>query len=218
MSRATDRDFEVFGVDLKNKASVALSNTMKKTLGNLDREIAETVKAIFWFPGDPSKLAKKTFEVKGARISKAVLSYRFEAVSLSKYPMRQIRITTGNRRLRVVRGAGAGGKFSSSLTSVQQTVTLFKIRKSEGWRVSMGRVGYRYKGFLHTGTKGQFSSSVFERSQKETWSGGKRLPIHRLYGTSLVRLLQSHEIKALLESTKVFNKFEKDYFQAFSGR
>jgi hypothetical protein len=82
----------------------------------------------------------------------------------------------------------------------------------------MGRAGYRYKGFLHTGSKGRFSSSVFERSQRATWSGGQRLPIHKLYGASLVKLLQSHEIQNLLENTKVFNKFEKDYFQALSQR
>lgn len=218
MSRATDRDFEAFGSQFKDFLSVALSNTMKKAIGDLDREIAETIKKTFWYPGDPSKLAVRSFTTKGAKFSSAGLSYRFEAVSLSKYPMRQIRITTGGGRLKVTRVSGGGGKFTKTQASQTATMTQFKLRKSDGWRTVQGRAGFKYKGFLHTGRKGAFSSSVFERQQKATWSGGQRLPIHKLYGASLVRLLHSHEIQALLKETKVFDKFEKDFYKSLSVR
>lgn len=218
MSRATKRDFEAFGAAFKSHLSVALSNSMKKAIGDLDREIAETVRKVFWFPGDPSKLAVRRFETKGARFASASLTYRFEAVSLSKYPMKQIRITVGGGRLKVTRGGGQGGGagFISRPTPISQTVTMFKLRKSDGWRTVMGRIRYRHKGFLHTGTKGRFASAVFERSQKATWSGGVRQPIHKLYGASLVRLLHSHELQALLKESRVFEKFQNDFYKSLT--
>jgi hypothetical protein len=222
MSRATDRDFEAFGSQFKAFLSVALSNTLKHTIGDLDREIAETIKKTFWYPGNPSKLAVRSFTIKGAKFSSAGLSYKFEAVSLSKYPMKQVRITVGNNRIRVSRGGGfsAGNKFTTSQTPQTATMTQFKLRKSDGWRTVQGRTGFKYKGFLHTGRKGKgaFSSAVFERQQKATWSGSQRLPIHKLYGASLVHLLHSHEIQALLKETKVFDKFQKDFYKSLSVR
>lgn len=220
MSRATDRDFEAFGVSFNDFMSVALSNSLKKAIGDLDREIAETVRKVFWYPGDPSKLATRKFQTKGAKFASASLTYRFEAVSLSKYPMKQIRITVGNKRLKVTRGGGQGGGkgFISRPTSITQTVTQFKLRKSDGWRTVQGRIGYKHKGFLHTGQKGRFTSAVFERSQKATWSGGVRQPIHRLYGASLVRLLHSHELQDVLKESRVFEKFEKDFYKSLSLR
>lgn len=220
MSRATDRDFEAFGSQFKDFLSVALSNTLKHSIAELDREIAETIKKTFWYPGDPSKLAVRSFTTKGAKFSSAGLSYRFEAVSLSKYPMKQVRITVGNNRLKVTRVKGGGGEFTRTQTPQTATMTQFKLRKSDGWRTVQGRTGFKYKGFLHTGRrgKGAFSSAVFERQQKATWSGGQRLPIHKLYGASLVRLLHSHEIQALLKETKVFDKFQKAFYKSLSMR
>lgn len=220
MSRATDRDFEAFGSQFKDFLSVALSNTMKHTIGDLDREIAETIKKTFWYPGDPSKLAVRSFTTKGAKFSSAGLSYKFEAVSLSKYPMKQVRITVGNNRLKVTRVSGGSGKFTKTQTPQTATMTQFKLRKSDGWRTVQGRTGFKYKGFLHTGRKGKgaFSSAVFERQQKATWAGSQRLPIHKLYGASLVRLLHSHEIQDLLKETKVFDKFQKDFYKSLSVR
>ena len=225
MARATDRDFEVFGSEFKDFLSVALSNTMKRNIGELDREIAATIKKTFWYPGDPSKLATRHFTIKGAKFSSASLSYRFEAVSLSKYPMRQIRLTFGNSRLKVTRGGGTApaNKFTRTPTPISQTTTQFKLRKSDDWITVLGRdVGAepRPKGFLHTGRKGAgaFSSMVFQRNQRATWENGKRLPIHKLYGASLVRLLRSHEIQDLLKETKVFDKFQKDFYKSLSLR
>lgn len=223
MSRAIDRDFEAFGSQFKDFLSVALSNTLKHTIGDLDREIAKTIKETFWYPGDPSKLAVRSFTTKGAKFSSAGLSYKFEAVSLSKYPMRQIRITVGNSRLKVTRVKGGGGKFTKTQTPQTATITQFKLRKSDDWITVLGRdVGAepRPKGFLHTGRKGAgaFSSMVFQRNQRATWENGKRLPIHKLYGASLVRLLRSHEIQALLKETKVFDKFQKDFYKSLSVR
>jgi hypothetical protein len=222
MSRATDRDFEAFGSQFKDFLSVALSNTMKHTIGDLDREIAKTIKETFWYPGDPSKLAVKSFTTKGAKFSSAGLSYRFEAVSLSKYPMKQVRITVGNSRLKVTRVNGGGGKFTKTQTPQTATMTQFKLRKSDGWRTVEGRTGFKNKGFLHTGRrgKGAFSSAVFERvnASKRKGGAGGRYPIHKLYGASLVRLLHSHEIQALLKETKVFDKFQKDFYKSLSAR
>lgn len=222
MSRATDRDFEAFGVKLKDFVSVALSNSFKRTVHDLDREIAAKVKEVFYFPGDPSKLAVKNFTLKGAKVSEASLSYKFQAVSLSKYPMNQVRITVGNARLRVSRGGGAspGNKFTSRGTPQYLTVTQFKTRKTDRWRTVQGRMGYKNKGFLHTGRKGAFSSKVFERDNASIRKGGsgKRYPIHSLYGASLVRLLRSHEIQGLLKDSKVLDKMQKDFYKSLSER
>jgi hypothetical protein len=218
MKRATDRDFEMFGVDFKNLQSVALSKTVSKSIADLEREIEKTVGKVFWYPGNPSRLARREFTGKGAKTFSAKLTYRFEAVSLSKYPMKQIRITVGRKRLLVTRGGGAGSKFKSTPTDEQATVTQFKLRKSDGWRTVQGRTGYKFKGFLHTGTKGRFSSAVFERSQQATWQGKQRLPIHKLYGASLTWILQTPEIQSLLTSTKIFDKFEKDLFKSLTLR
>lgn len=215
MSRAADKAFEVFGADLKDFMSAALSNSLKYAIGDLDREIVSTVKKVFWYPGDPSRLTQKRFSTKGVKFSSASLSYRFEAVSLSKYPMKQVRVTKGGRRLKVTRFSGRG-RFTEALTPQVATMTQFKLRKSEGWQTVQGRRGYKYKGFLHTGKRGGFSSAVFERSQQATWSGGMRLPIHKLYGASLVRLLRSHELQTLFQETKVFSTFEKRYRQAMA--
>ena len=166
----------------------------------------------------------KSFTTKGAKFSSAGLSYKFEAVSLSKYPMKQIRITIGNSRIRVSRGGGfsPGNKFTTSPTPQTATMTQFKLRKSDGWRTVRGRLGYttvsksgeirQNLGFLHTGRAGIFSSMVFQRKAR------KRYPIHKLYGASLVRLLHSHEIQALLKETKVFDKFQKDFYKSLSAR
>ena len=223
MSRATDRDFEAFGVKLKDFVSVALSNSFKRTVHDLDREIAAKVKEVFYFPGDPSKLAVKHFTLKGAKISEASLSYKFQAVSLSKYPMKQVRISTGNSRIMVTRGAGAGNKFKTRGTPTYETYTQFKLRKSDPWRTVRGRLGYNTTsvktgetrqnlGFLHTGQAGKFSSKVFQRKE------AGRYPIHSLFGASLVRLLRSHEIQALLKDSLVLDKMQKDFSKSLSER
>jgi hypothetical protein len=222
MSRATDRDFEAFGSEFKDFLSVALSNSLKRIVHDLDKEIAISVKKAFWFPGDPSRLAVKAFSTKGAKVSSANLTYRFEAVSLSKYPMKQIRVTTGNSRIKVSRGGGLskGNKFTIAPTPISEVVTQFKFRKSDPWRTVEGRVGFKNKGFLHTGRKGSFSSAVFERVHASIKKGGRggRYPIHRLYGASLVYILRTKELKTLFEETKIFDKFEKAYIKSISQR
>ena len=86
-----------------------------------------------------------------------------------------------------------------------------------------GRLGYM--GWLHTGRKkgetgyygqeGQFSSQIFERSQKPTWHGGQRLPIHRLFGPAIVDMISTSDFQVFLSSSKnwasILNTLDRNY-------
>ena len=230
MSKATDRQFEVFGSEFQDLLSVALSNSLKRVITTLDKEIQAEVKRSFFFPGDSSKLSKIEFTGKGKKIQSASLIYKYKRVSLSSYPMKQVRVTTGGRKLLVSRGQSGRGKgFTKTITKPETAVvTMFKLRRSDPWRVVQGRIGYRFGGFLHTGRKkgssgfnGQtntFTPKVFERSQKQTWNGSQRAPIHALWGASFVALMQSREVQDLLRTTGMFNKIETELEKSLSRR
>jgi hypothetical protein len=74
------------------------------------------------------------------------------------------------------------------------------IRKNKGWMLVHGKQDFM--GWLHTGTKGKFASKIFERNQQATWHGNKRLPVHALWGPSLVQLLHSPEVQKTLYNSK----------------
>jgi hypothetical protein len=179
----------------------ALSKALQTGLTELQKEIKGTVLSTFYFPGDPDRLTTRWFARKGNGILSAELSYKFEAVSLSRYPVNQFRITVGKKILHVRRGgSAAGNRFSRQVVDVTATMTEVMIRKGKGWQLVHGKQGF--KGWLHTGTKGKFASKIFERNQKATWKGNQRLPVHALWGPSLVQLLRSPEVQKTINDSK----------------
>jgi hypothetical protein len=187
----------------------ALSKALQTGLTELQKEIKGTVLSTFYFPGNPDRLTTRWFARKGNGILSAELSYKFEAVSLSRYPVNQFRVTVGKKILRVRRGGGAAGnRFSRQVVDVTATMTEVMIRKGKGWQLVKGKAGPDnkgrpgYMGWLHTGTKGKFASKIFERNQQETWRDNQRLPVHALWGPSLVQLLRSPEVQKTINDSK----------------
>ena len=237
MSKAADyknakalKDLNVHLHNFVKELSSASSRAAERTVKRLDERIQAAVKENFWYPGGVQRLVKITTVKKGDSVTSTSLGYKFAPVSLSRYPMRQVRVTTGKRKLSVRKGGGAadspGNKFSRSITGDDAViVTEYKLRKKGGgWIRVEGRKNYKFGGFLHTGRKrgevgtlGQtnsFYSKVFERSQKQTWDGKTRAPIHALYGASFVALIRSSKVSWLYKDKNIFDSFAEDLFSA----
>jgi len=186
----------------------ALSTALQTAVKELQAEVKKTVLATFYYPGDPDRLTTRWFKRQGNGILSAELSYKYEAVSLSKYPTNQHRITVGKQILHVARGGPAkGNKFSRQIVAREAIKTEVMVRKAGGWKVVEGKLGF--KGWLHTGTKGKFASKIFERNQRATWKGNQRLPVHALWGPSLVQLLHSPEVKKTLANSKSLQRISE---------
>jgi len=196
----------------------ALATTLQTTVKDLQEEIKKSVQNNFYFPGNPDRLTSRWFGRKGKGILSAELSYKFEAVPLSRYPMNQYRITIGSKILHVRRGAGkAANKFTRTIVPKTATVSMVKVRRNSEWKVINGKLGYM--GWLHTGRRsgelgynGQvntFSAKVFERNQQETWRDNVRQPIHQLFGPSLTQILQTKELQDTINNSVALSKIEQ---------
>ena len=235
MSKAADyknakalKDLQVSLHTFSESLSSASSRAAEQTVKRLDERIRAAVQENFWFPGGARRLAKIDFTYKDGKVVSTSLGYKFAPVSLSRYPMRQVRVTTGKRKLSVRKGGGSadspGNRFSRSIISNESVVvTEYKLRKKGGgWIRVEGRKGYKFGGFLHTGRKrgelgtlGQtnsFYSKVFERSQRQTWNGSERAPIHALYGASFVALVRSSKVSWLYKEKEIFKDFGAQFF------
>lgn len=231
MSKAIDKQFEVFNLEVSKNLSVASSRALNKLRTEVVEETAREIKKHFFYPGDPNTLLHKTSEQRGVRFSKMTLSWLYKSIPLSQYPVRQIRITTGNRKLYTFRHSV--GAFKSKIVSEEFVVkTLTRIRKSKGFQIVGGTRGQ--KGFLHTGRKlgsyrykahhatgeisfgyvSRFSAKILERNQRPTWRGGIRLPVHQLFGPSLTQLLQTTEMQKFFQAAPVFARLEKHVIEA----
>lgn len=187
-------------------------------------EIERELKKHFFYPDDSRKLLKKSrVSLLGTVKYQFSLTYKGKTIPLSRYPVKQVRVTVGNRKLRVYRLSGK--TFKSKIVPQNFEVkTLVRIRKNSGFKLVHGKQGF--KGWLHTGNKfgydrrrahldlsgsysgtiNKFSAKVFERNQRPTWRGGVRLPVHQLFGPSLVQLLETAEMTQFFGSSVLFNK------------
>lgn len=196
----------------------ALSSTMQTTVKELQKEIKKAVQDNFYYPEDPDKLTTRWFDRQGHGILSAELTYKFKSVSLSRYPVLQHRITTSRRVLRVARGGKyAGNKFTRKIVEEEIIETLVQIRKKGSMKLVHGKLGYM--GWLHTGRRSgqvgyngqtnKFSSKIFERNQQATWADGQRLPIHQLFGPSLVQLLKTPEVQNVIANSASLRKIDQ---------
>lgn len=196
----------------------ALRTSITSSVYGLQKEIAKGIKDNFLFYGDPNKVSSVYFRRKAGRIFSAELSYAYKAIPLSRYPVKQYRVTTGKKILRVSRGgSSAANKFTQKTVSRANIATYVQIRKTGGMKLVHGKLGYM--GWLHTGRKrgelgyyGQanlFSSKIFERNQQETWSGGERLPVHQLFGPSVTDLIQTKEIQNVINHSENLRNIDK---------
>jgi len=215
---ATVKGFELFSFEnFKQPLTVAFSSSIQKQSYNFVKDIITEVKRLYFFPGDPTKLARIYMKKAQGRLIAAELSFDFQAVSLSKYPVRQYRITKKKRILKVTRGAGKGNRFTRTIAPDKtefDIVTLVAVKRAGGFKVSQGKLGF--KGWLHTGRKSgeigvtgltnTFSSRIFERSQQPTWDfEGNRLPIHQLYGPSFTNILEYPDMQAFFDRSLVLD-------------
>lgn len=204
--------WETFG----KPVNAALSSSIQKTVYGLQKDISSELKRLYYVPGDPSRVSSIYFRRKGRGIFSAELSYHQKSIPLSKYPVKQYRITTGKRILRVVRGGkfGKANKFQNRIVSRANIATYTQIRKSGSPQLIHGKLGFM--GWLHTGRRsgqtgfnGQvntFASQIFERTQKATWQGNKRLPIHRLFGPSVLNLIKGRQMQNYINTNPKLNE------------
>ena len=190
---------------------LAQSRALTKYLQSLENEINKTVVDTFFVPQTPKRFSYLTFRKQKNRIVSAELWYKIVAIPLSRYPVKQYRITTGNRILGVSRNSSTS-KFKQKIVSRAYIRTDVRIRRKGSWKTVHGTKGFM--GWLHTGRKkGEsdyygnpgkiLSSNIYERNQQPTWMNGERLPIHRLFGPSVAQLTQTKEVQAVI--TKSFN-------------
>lgn len=206
---------------LEAPLSLALSRVMESAIYSFKSNLEQKVLGTFYFPQKPSSLGDITLKRAGntKQIFSAVLTYKYKAVRLSAYPVQQVRVTTGKRKLLVVRGKPFKLKdsrtgFDTSFTN-EAIATYTQIRKSGGKVLVRGKLGKfigKPMGFLHTGKKKSiigrpsFPAQIFERNQEATWADGERLPIHALYAPSFTDLLKSPEIEKYFTESPSFNK------------
>lgn len=194
----------------------ALKTSLSQAVYGLQRDIATSLKSNFFIPGDPNKQSLIYLGGK-AKTYSAQLSYSYKAIPLSMYPVKQYRITTGNSILRV----GRGGKFKANqfqrrVVARAAIATYTQIRRRGGMKLVEGKLGF--KGWLHTGRRAKetgyygqtntFAAQIFERNQQETWSGGHRLPIHRLFGPSVMELVMYPETQKAILASKHWQDLE----------
>lgn len=189
--------------------SRAVSFGIKTTVSELEREINKSLSQFFFLPENPHKRSHIYFKQKNGKIFSAELTYSYASIPLSRYPVSQHRITVGNQILSVKRGGAFASSFNKGFQKkiVQREAisTYVQIRKTGGPKLVHGVMKSAeegpFMGWLHTGRKGasRFSSQIFERNQKKTWSGGHRLPIHALYGPSITELLKTSEMLSAVD-------------------
>lgn len=207
---------------------VALSRATKKIIYGMQKDIAREVKAKFYYPEDPNRLSSVWFDRAGAKISSAKLVYKHKAISLSRYKVEQVRITVKKRKLAVTKRGNSWQRRVLPEASEEQIATYVQVRRSGGLKLVYDKRsnlvnGQRLKGFLHTGRKrgelgfdgqsNQFSSRIFVRNQQPTWHNGQRLPIHALWGPSLLNLLETKELQDLMEQGQYLTKLTTIFSQ-----
>jgi hypothetical protein len=211
MFTARVKDTTVFSTGiLEESLARAVSNSLQETVWGLEREINKTIKDTFYVPADPARYSSVMFRKRKGKVYSAELSYNYKAIPLSRYPVKQYRITTGKRILSVKRGAGQtkGNKFKQQIVGRAAIRTDVKIRKTGPWKTVEGKLGF--KGWLHTGrSSSKLAAHIYERNQRETWAGGQRQPFHRLFGPSIAQLVRSKEVQATIEKSFKTRTIEK---------
>lgn len=204
----------------------ALSDTLVASVGSLERTINKTLADTFFLPENPARSSRFYFKREKGKIVIAKLSYNYRAIPLARYPVKQYRITSGNKILSVKRGGNfaPGHKFQQRIVNRATIATYVQIRRGSAPKLVDGTLGF--KGWLHTGRKrgtegfyGQantFAANIFERNQQPTWSSGERLPIHRLFGPSISELVQSKEIQQAIDKFMDSSDIIDTFYKAFS--
>lgn len=210
MITARVKDTTVFSTEiLQDSLARAVSSAVKNSVYTLEKEINKAVKDAFYVPQDPARFSSIYFRQKKGHIYSAELSYNYKAIPLSRYPVKQYRITTGKKILGVKRGGkfAPGNRFKQQIVNRATIATYVQIRKSGGQKLVHGKLGFM--GWLHTGRKSaKLAAHIYERDQAATWSAGQRLPFHRLYGPSVPQLVLSKEVQAVIDAS--LNKLTLD--------
>jgi hypothetical protein len=210
MAGARIEGLSSFVYDTVTPLNRALSASLRAYTYHLERGINQTIKDNFYVPDDPSRFSIISFKQRKGLVSSAELSYRYKAIPLSKYPVKQYRITVGKKILSVKRGAGqtSGKAFKRQIVTNRAEIrTDVKVRKNSPWKLVKGTLGF--KGWLHTGNKAsRLAANIYERNQQATWAEGVRQPIHRLFGPSVSELTLTKEVTDYL--TKEFQSSTLD--------
>lgn len=177
----------------------ALKKVFNNTVVALHHDIRKAIKQYYACPRDAADVAIIKYVT--AKSPEASISYKYKKIELAKYPTKQIRLTTFSRKLFVER-KNFRAPFHRQIIESDTTYTEVMVKRSGGYKIVEGtaRYGYR-KGWLHTGRKKAFAAQIFERDQKSTWAGGKRLPFHRLYGPSVSQLVMSPIVQKAIEES-----------------
>ena len=94
------KDFDVVFFNTAGELlSRATSIKLKKEISALSRKIDSTISDTFFVPERPERYSRFYFKQVKGRISSAELSYRHKAIPLSRYPVKQYRITVGKKIL-----------------------------------------------------------------------------------------------------------------------
>jgi hypothetical protein len=201
--------------------ALATSHTLQKSVIGLSKEINKKLTDTFFTPDRPERLAVFSFKKQKNRIYSAELFYRFKAIPLSKYPVRQYRVTTGNQIIKVTRLKGKS--FRTSLDNHHAVATYVQIRRAGRMKLVQDKVGLHgdpkgLKGFLHTGRAlgpKSFSAKIFKRQQQATWSNGQRLPIRQLFGPSISQLVLTKEVQSTIDESKFTKDLNKIFGEEF---
>ena len=202
--------------------SRAVSTGIKNTVWEVEREINKALGQNFFLPEKPEKRSHIWFGQKNGKIFSAELTYDYASIPLSRYPVSQHRITVGKQILSVKRGGNfsrRGSAFERKIVTKETVSTYVQIRKNAPPKLVHGVMKpIPFMGWLHTGRRqgtGRFSAHIFERNQKETWSGGQRLQIHALWGPSITQLLQTVEMKSAVDRILLKAALEQKINEAF---
>lgn len=180
--------------------SVALRKTFNQALFALQHDIRKGVAQIYAAPYDAARVV--TVRKATDTHPEASINYAYKPISLAMFPVKQVRITVGGKKLKVTRERGHAPFRRMILNRRAITYTSVMVKRAGGYKVVQGKLGY--KGWLHTGLRHAYSAQVFERNQQPTWYQGERLPFHRLLGPSISQMVASPEIQRIIEDSPYF--------------